>query len=324
MSRPPADPPVPLPRVLRRRAWLGLPVMVGLAAALPGALGAREPDALDSPVLRKVRDTGVIVLGHRINSVPFSYLDTNRRPVGYSIELCERVVDAVRRRLGLRELEIKRVAVTSATRLPLVANGSIDMECGVTTNTAERQKSQAFSVTTFVAASRLLTRRDSGIQSLEDLRGKVVASTIATTSIRYLASVNDSLGLGMRIVAGQDDVDAFHLVQTGQAAAFAMDDVLLRSLLAAAADRDDYSISADALSVEPYGIGLPRGDAVFKRLVDEVLVGLYRSGEIHDIYQRWFLQRVPGRGLNLNLPMSEPLRRAIARPTDDPDPQRYR
>lgn len=300
--------------------------MAALAAAVATAAQAPSsaPVAPDSAVLRKVRDTGVIVLGHRITSVPFSYLDAKLRPVGYSMDLCQHVVGAVRERLGLRDLEVKLVPVTSATRMPLVANGTVDLECGVTTDTAERQKTQAFSVTTYVAASRLLAKKESEIRTLDDLRGKVVASTIATTSIRYLNSVNESRKLDMRIVAGQDDTDAFQMVQTDRAVAFAMDDVLLRSLQATAANPADYSISDEALSVEPYGIGLPRDDAVFKQLVDGVLIDLFRSGEIHAIYRRWFQSPIPPKGINLQLPMSDALKRAIAHPTDDPDPQRYR
>jgi glutamate/aspartate transport system substrate-binding protein len=298
--------------------------LLASALLLPASAAHAAASLNDSPVLRKVRDTGVIVLGHRIVSIPFSYLDAKLRPIGYSMDLCDHVVDAVRLRLGLRDLEVKHVQVTSATRMPLVANGTVDLECGVTTNTAERQKMQAFSITTFVAASRLLAKRENAIRSLDDLRGKVVASTIATTSIRYLASVNDSRKLDMKIVAGQDDTDAFQMVQTDRALAFAMDDVLLRSLLANAAEAGDYSISDEALSVEPYGIGLPKDDPVFKQLVDGVLTDLYRSGEIYAIYRKWFQLPIPPKGINLQLPMSDALKRVIARPTDDPDPQRYR
>jgi glutamate/aspartate transport system substrate-binding protein len=317
---------------LLRRALVGASALACLFASASAALAATAATtAAGTPamppasgVLRKISDTGLIVVGHRIASVPFSYLDAKLRPVGYSMDLCHRVVDAVRQRLGLADLEVKLVAVTSATRMPLVANGTVDLECGVTTNTAERQKSQAFSVTTFVAASRLLAKKENEVRSLDDLRGKPVASTIATTSFHYLNSVNESRRLDMRIVAGQDDTDAFLMVQTDRAVAFAMDDVLLKSLLASAPNPGDYSISDETLSVEPYGIGLPRDDASFKHLVDGVLVDLFRSGEIHAIYRKWFQMPIPPRGINLQLPMSEALKRAIAQPTDSPDPAVYR
>ncbi|TDM05021.1 MAG: amino acid ABC transporter substrate-binding protein [Ideonella sp. MAG2] len=280
--------------------------------------------SLDSLTLKKIRDTGVIVLGHRLSSVPFSYLDAKLKPVGYSMDLCYRVVEQVRKRLELPDLEIKLIAVTSATRLPLVANGTVDLECGVTTNTAERQRNQAFSVTTFLAESRLLSRREEGVRNLEDLRGKPVVSTIATTSIQYLHHVNQQRKLDMKILVGLDDNDAFRQVQTGRAVAFAMDDVLLRSLLAATPQASDYTISDEAYSMEPYALGLPRDDAPFKALVDGVLSDLYRRGEIFTLYQRWFQSPVPPKGLNLQLPMSDAFKRVIAKPTDSPDPAHYR
>jgi glutamate/aspartate transport system substrate-binding protein len=264
------------------------------------------------------------VLGHRLTSVPFSYLDAKLRPVGYSVDLCQRVVESIRNKLELRDLEVKLVAVSSATRMPLVANGTVDLECGVTTNTAERQKTQSFSITTFVAASRLLAKKESEIHTLDDLRGKVVASTIATTSIRYLNNLNEALKLDMKIVAGQDDTDAFQMVQADRAVAFAMDDVLLRSLIATAPNPADYTVSDDTLSIEPYGIGLPRDDPAFKQLVDNTLMALYRSGEVYSIYSKWFMSPIPPKGINLRMPMSEPLLQAIRQPTDSPDPQDYR
>jgi glutamate/aspartate transport system substrate-binding protein len=308
-----------MPAHRTRRAFAVCLTAAVMAGTVQGATVAEE-----TGVLRKIRDTGLIVVGHRVNSVPFSYLDGRLRPVGYSMDLCQRVVDAVRHRLAMPDLEVKLVTASSATRMPLVANGTLDLECGVTTNTAERQKTQSFSVTTFVAASRLLARKDSEIRSLDDLRGKTVASTIATTSFRYLNAVNESRGLGMKIVGGQDDIDGFQMVQTGRAVAFAMDDVLLKSLLANAANPGDYAIGDEALSVEPYAIGLPRDDEPFKRLVDDVLKALYRSGEIQTIYRKWFLSPIPPRGINLQLPMSDALKRAIAQPTDSPEPQIYR
>lgn len=301
-------------------------LLAGLAAwqspawAQPGATAA----ALESPTLRKLRDTGLIALGHRLTSVPFSYLDAKRRPVGYSMDLCLRVVDQLRTRPELRDLEVKLIAVSSATRMPLVANGTLDLECGVTTNTAERQRSQSFSLTTFVAASRMLSRRSAQVRTLEDLHGQPVASTLATTSIQFLHAANQAQKLDLRILAGQDDADAFRMVQTDRAIAFVMDDVLLRGVLANTAGADEYEISDEALTVEPYGLGLPRDDPAFKQLVDGVLLDLFRRGEIHAIYRKWFQSPIPPRGLNLNWPMSEALKRVIQNPTDSPDPKFYR
>lgn len=293
-----------------------------LAALL---LAACLAQAADGPTLTRVRETGVIVIGYRPASLPFSYLDAQLRPTGYSVELCERVIAAVRERLQLPDLEVRRVEVASATRMPLVINGTLDMECGITTHTAERARSQAFSLTIFVAETRLLARAGDRVQSLADLRGRPVASTIGTTSIQHLAKVSEQQGLGIRILGGLDDPEGFQLLRSGRAAAFLMDDVVLRSLLAQQGPgADDYRLSDQALTIEPYAIGLRRGDPQFKALVDEVLAGLYRSGEIHAIYRRWFESPLPSQGLNLKLPMSAAFRRVIANPTDSPDPERYR
>lgn len=272
-----------------------------------------------------MRETGVIVIGYRPASLPFSFLDAQLRPTGYTVELCDRIVDAVRQKLQLPDLEVRRVEVASATRMPLVINGTLDLECGITTHTAERARSQAFSLTIFIAETRLMTRGGERVRGLLDLRGQAVASTIGTTSIQHLAKVNEQLGLGIRILGGLDDPEGFQLLKGGRASAFLMDDVLLRSLLAQQGPAaDDYRISDQALTVEPYAIGLRKGDPQFKALVDEVLAGLYRSGEIHAIYRRWFETPLPPSGLNLKLPMSAALRRVIANPTDSPDPERYR
>lgn len=306
----------------RRRPLLSAVCLACLAWALP--LQAAPDPAAGSPTLRKIRDTGLITLGYRLTSAPFSYLDAQRVPVGYTVDLCHRVVAAVRQRLALPDLEVRQMAVSSANRLPLLANGTVDLECGVTTNTAERQRSVAFSVTLFVASSKLLSRRSAPVPDLEALRGRAVATTLATTSIQFLQAENQRLGLDLRILAGLDDVEGFRMVTAGKAAAYAMDDVLLQSLLAAAPDAADYVIAEPALTREPYAIGLRRGDPVFKRLVDEVLTGLFRSGEIEGLYRKWFQSPIPPRGINLNLPMSAALQRAIAHPTDSPDPASYR
>lgn len=285
---------------------------------------ASQASVADSATLRKIQDTGVLVLGHRVASAPFSYLNAQLKPIGYSVDICQHIVDAVKQRLGLQELEIKRVAVTSATRMPLVANGSVDLECGITTNTLERQKTQAFSLTTFVAETRLLSKRASAVRSLADLRGKPVASTIATTSIQFLHQSNLNEGLGLKILVGQDDRDAFRLLETDRAVAYAMDDVLLRMLLLGSKHPADYQISEEAFSVEPYAIGLPAGDPGFKALVDGVIGSLYRSGEIQTIYRKWFQSPIPPKGQNLQLPMSESFKRVIDKPSDSADPQHYR
>ncbi|MEW6705735.1 MAG: amino acid ABC transporter substrate-binding protein [Pseudomonadota bacterium] len=296
------------------------PLLVLLCIASLPVLGR----AAESPTLRKIREAGVISIGHRESSVPFSYLDTSQRPIGYSMAICDRIVEAVKARLGLRDLERRYVAVTSATRVPMVANGTVDLECGVTTNNVERQRQVAFTVTTFVAASRLVSKKDEPVMKLDDLRGKVVTSTVGTTSLKHLQDLYTTRRLDMSIVASRDDPDAFRMVQTGRAAAYAMDDVLLRSTVALARNPGDYVISDEALSVEPYGIMLSKDDPEFKRLADQAIVALFRSGEIHALYRRWFQSPIPPHGINLQLPMHPAMQRVIARPTDSPDPAVYR
>lgn len=300
-----------------------LPCLSWLMALLMAVAGARAQEA-PSPTLAKLRASGVITLGYRPASVPFSFLDARLRPTGYSMELCQRVVARLRRHAGLEQLETRLLAVSSGTRLPLVANGSVDIECGITTNTLERQKSVAFSITTFVAQSRLLSKRRHAVDSLEALRGQAIASTIGTTSIALLQEINSGRGLGMRIIAGLDDVDSFRLLNSDQARAFAMDDVLLYGLLASEPRAADFQVSELALSVEPYALMLPP-DPAFKRLVDEALRELFASGEIRAIYRRWFESPLADKGgVNLKMPMSAALQKAIARPTDSPDPAAYR
>jgi glutamate/aspartate transport system substrate-binding protein len=309
---------------LRRILWQQACLFAGVAAAVWPLLADAVVPSPDSPTLRKIRDAGVITLGYRAASAPFSYLDGQRHPIGYSMDICHRVVDAVRQRLALPTLEVRTMVVGSATRMPLVSNGTVDLECGVTTNTPERGKSVAFSVTTFVAASRLLSKTSAPVNTLDDLRGKTVVSTLATTSMQYLADANLARRLEMKILAGQDDVESFRMVGTGRAAAYAMDDVLLKSLLATAPNAAEYMIADEALTAEPYAIAMKPGDPAFKQLVDGVITGLYRSGEIEALYRKWFLSPIPPKGVNLQLPMSEALKRVLRNPTDASDPRLYR
>jgi len=288
------------------------------------ACGAAAAVAQESPTLRKIEATGVITLGYRDNSPPFSYLDDRQRPIGYTMDLCRRIVGAVKRRLKLPDLQVKLTPVYSATRIPMVANHTVDLECGTTTNNVERQKQVAFTVTTFVAASRLVSKRESQIRVLGDLRGKTVVSTAGATSLALLVDLNATRGLEMNILTGKDNVQSFYMVQSDRAAAFAMDDVLLYGLLATVNDPASFVVTAEPLSVEPYGIGLRKGDAEFKKLADDTLIALFTTGEIHVIYRKWFESTIPPQQINLRRPMSTALANAIARPTDSGDPADYR
>lgn len=300
-----------------RAKTLGRLLAIALACAmLPCA-------AQESMTLRKIKETRLISVGYRDGSIPFSYLDGRQNPVGYSMDICGLVVEEIKHRLNLDDLQVQLTPVNSATRIPMVANNTVDLECGTTTNTLEREKHVAFSVTTFVAMSRLASRRSSNVSGLDDLRGKTVVSTAGTTSIAKLLELNQASGLRMNIIAGKDHAQSFHLMETGRAVAFAMDDVLLYGMVATAADPSLFVVSGEALSVEPYAVGLPKGDPEFKKLVDETIIQLFRSGRINAIYRKWFDSPIPPRGIVLKLPMSNVLKRIIEHPTDSGDPAAY-
>jgi glutamate/aspartate transport system substrate-binding protein len=294
-----------------------LSVLAGLALVLP--LGAAAQDTL-----KKVRDSGSITIGHRDASVPFSYYDDRQQPVGYAMQLCGRIVDAVKSELKMPKLEVKYQLVTSANRIPLMANGTIDLECGSTTNNLERQKQVWFTITHFVTANRWVAKKAAKVNTLADLKGKTIVSTAGTTNIKQITELNGQQNLGMNIISANGHAEAFQMVETGRAVAFVMDDILLYSLVAQSRNPGDYAISAEALSVEPYGIMLRKDDTAFKKVVDAAMADTYKSGAIDGIYERWFLKPVPPKSINLNVPMSEPFKKVIKNPTDSGDPAAYK
>ena len=273
--------------------------------------------------LKKIKDIGEITLGHRESSIPFSYYDDKQQVVGYAMDLCHRIVDGVKSNLKLPQLQTKLNPVTSATRIPLIANGTVDLECGSTTNNLERQKQVSFTITHFVTANRFVSKKSANLKTVEDLRGKTIVSTSGTTNLKQITEIGAQKGLNLNILAAKDHAEAFLMVETGRAAAFVMDDILLYSLVASSKSPKDYVISADALSVEPYGIMLRREDPAFKKVVDEAMIATYRGGAINAIYDKWFLQPIPPKGINLNVPMSESFKKVIANPTDSGDPAVY-
>jgi glutamate/aspartate transport system substrate-binding protein len=273
--------------------------------------------------LKKIKDTGAITLGHRESSVPFSYYDDNQRVIGYAMDLCYRIVDAVKSNLKMDRLEVKLNPVTSATRIPLIANGTVDLECGSTTNNLEREKQVSFTVTHFVTANRFVSKKSSNLNAVDDLKGKTIVSTSGTTNIKQINEIGAQRRLDLNIIAAKDHAEAFLMVETDRAAAFVMDDILLFSLVATSKSPGDYVISADALSVEPYGIMLRRDDPAFKKVVDDEMMATYKSGAINSIYEKWFLKPIPPKGINLNVPMSPAFRKVVANPTDTGDPAWY-
>jgi len=273
--------------------------------------------------LKKVKDTGAITLGHRESSVPFSYYDDNQKVIGYAMDLCYRIVDAVKANLKNDKLEVKLNPVTSATRIPLIANGTVDLECGSTTNNLERQKQVSFTITHFVTANRFVSKKSANLKNVDDLKGKTIVSTSGTTNIKQINEIGAQRQLNLNIIPAKDHAEAFLMVETDRAAAFVMDDILLYSLVATSKSPGDYVISADALSVEPYGIMLRRDDPAFKKVVDDEMTKIYKSGEINGIYEKWFVKPIPPKGVNLNLPMSASFKKVVANPTDSGDPASY-
>ena len=274
--------------------------------------------------LKKIKDTGAITLGHRESSVPFSYYDDNQRVIGYAMDLCYKIVDAVKSNLKMDKLEVKLNPVTSATRIPLIANGTVDLECGSTTNNLEREKQVSFTITHFVTANRFVSKKSSSLKTVDDLKGKTIVSTSGTTNIKQINEIGAQRHLDLNIIAAKDHAEAFLMVDTDRAAAFVMDDILLFSLVATSKSPGDYVISADALSVEPYGIMLRREDPAFKKVADDATASLYQSAEGQKLYDKWFMKKIPPKGLNLNVPIGAELKKAFAKPTDSPDPDFYK
>ena len=274
--------------------------------------------------LDKVRAAGAITLGHRDASIPFSYLDDKQQPIGYAMELCARIVDAVKAELKMPALKVNLQPVTSATRIPLLANGTIDLECGSTTNNAERQRQVGYTITHFLTANRFIAKKTSNLKTLADLKGKTVVSTSGSTNIKQITELNAQQNLGINILAAKDHAEAFLMVDTGRAVAFVMDDILLASLAASHNNPGLWQISPEALSQpEPYAIMLRKDDPAFKKVVDAAMINVYKSGDINKLYAKWFQSVIPPKGINLNLPMTDSLKRVVATPTDSPDPAAY-
>ncbi len=263
---------------------------------------AQTPTTLD-----KVKASGAITVAYREASIPFSYLDDKAQPVGFGWEICGRIVDAVKKATGHADLKVQTQAVTSANRIPLLMNGTIDIECGSTTNNSERAKQVAFATNYFYTGTRFLVKSNSGVKSLDDLKGKTVVSTTGTTNYKIIRNLNEEKKLGIDLVGAKDHTDSALLVQTGRALAFAMDDILLYGLKASSANPGDFAVVGEAIQVEPYAIMLRRDDPAFKKLVDDTLAALIRSGDFDKLYKKWFQSPIPPKGINLNAPMSKEL-----------------
>ena len=301
-----------------------LPLIPALAFVSVASLAGAPAFAEAGAVLKKIKESGELTLGYRESSIPFSYLDDKAQPVGYSIELCGKVVDAIKAELKMPALKVNRQAVTSQNRIPLVANGTVQLECGSTVNNAERQAQVGFSVTSFIVATRFVAKKSANYKTVEDLKGKTVACTSGTNTVKRVRELNEARGLNMTILNGKDHAESMLLVTSGRAEAFFEDDILLTGMVASSADPTGYVLSTEGYSVDPYALMFAKDDPEFKRLVDNTLVGLYKSGEIGKIYERWFMKPIPPKGITLNFPLGAQLQRTLAKPSDSANPADYK
>jgi glutamate/aspartate transport system substrate-binding protein len=289
-----------------------------MAGLLPlcGSLAQAQTPA--SPTLAKIAESGTIALGHRESSIPFSYYDDKQQVVGYSHELMLKVVEAVKAELKKPGLAIKLVPVTSQNRIPLVLNGTVDIECGSTTNNAERARQVDFTTNIFVVGTRLMTKKDSGVKDFPDLKGKNVVVTAGTTSERLLRKFNETSQAGMNIISAKDHGESFLTLETGRAVAFMMDDALLYGEKAKAKKPDEWAVVGKPMSEEAYACMVRKGDPAFKKIADAALTKAMTSGEAAKIYAKWFQAPIPPKGLNLSWPISEDVQALYKAPTDKP------
>lgn len=292
--------------------------MKSLALSLALSLAVASTAAAAEPTLDKVRRTGTIVLGVREASYPLSYLDGDRKPVGYHVELCRAVAEAVRRKLGLAALEVKTETVTSRNRIAKMVEGAIDLECGSTTNNAARQVQVAFAPTTYVASVRIAVKKASGITKLGDLSGKAVVTTAGSTSVQLLQARLQGRDMKVTELFGNDHAESFRMLEGGQAAAFVMDDNLLAGLIAASSSPKDYTVLPQTLTTEPIAVMLRKGDPAFKALVDETVKGMMASGDMEKLYAKWFTRPIPPLNAALDMPMSPVLAGLLKYPGDEP------
>lgn len=301
---------------------------LGLVACGGDNAPKAQGDASKAPVategtLDKIKKSGTIVLGHRDSSIPFSYIaDNPNQPVGYSHDLQLKAVEAIKQKLGMPDLKVRYNLVTSQTRIPLVQNGSVDLECGSTTNNPERQQQVAFSVGFFEIGTRLLTAKNSGIKDFEDLAGKTLVTTAGTTSERYIRQYNDEKKLNINIISAKDHGESFLMLENGRAVAFMMDDVLLAGEKAKAKDPEKWEIVGTPQTFEIYGCMMRKDDPAFKEVVDGALKDVYKSGEINQIYAKWFTTPIPPKNVNMNFTMSDNLKELLANPHDSDQPKK--
>jgi glutamate/aspartate transport system substrate-binding protein len=281
---------------------------IAVAALLVTMVGGAPTFAQDdSFVLKRIKERGVINMGHREASIPFSYIGPDGKPIGYSIDLCMKFIDKIKEEIGAPDLKIKYVPVTSQTRIPLMANGTIDLECGSTTNNLTRQKQVDYLAITFITGTQIAVKKSSGIKEIEDLNGKAIALSLGTTNEKAVKAVMQEKGLDIKTVMVKDHPQGWLALETDRVDAYATDHVLLYGLISKSKDPGQFEVTGRFLSYDPYGIMVPRNDSTYRRLGNVVLADLMRSGEIIKIYNKWFN---PG-PTNINMPLSATLRTAF-------------
>jgi glutamate/aspartate transport system substrate-binding protein len=268
--------------------------------------------------LKKVKESGTITMGIRESSYPLSYLDDKQQPIGYHIDVCNKIVSAVKDQLKMPGLKVQQQPVTSQNRIPLVTNGTVDLECGSTTNNEARQKQVSFVVTTFVTNVRMAVKKASGITGLGQLDGKPVATTSGTTSVQLMRAHEKGKHINFKEVYGKDHADAFLLLETDRAVAFVMDDNLLAGLIATSKKPSDYALVGEVLNIEPIAAMVRKDDPQFKKLADDTVKGMMKSGELGKLYAKWFMSPIPPKNISMNFPMSETLKELIKNPSDAP------
>ena len=292
-------------------------VSVLAAALLSGFAFSMHAGAQElNGTLKKIKDTNTISIGFRESSIPFSYLDDKQQPVGYAMDLCMKIVDAVRAELKTPGIKVNLQPVTSGNRIPLMQNGTIDLECGSTTNSVARQQQVSFGPTYFVINVTAAVKKSSGIKSLAELNGKTISTTSGTTSVPLLKQYEKTKGVDVKEIYGKDHAESFQLVASDRAVAFVMDDILLAGQIANSRAPADYVILGESLRQEPYSMMLRKDDPQFKALVDRTISGVMRSGEIEKIYAKWFTSPIPPRNVNMNFPMTPQIREAFSSPND--------
>ncbi|WP_034348345.1 transporter substrate-binding domain-containing protein [Noviherbaspirillum massiliense] len=289
--------------------------LIGIVIGAGAIAGMAQAQDL-SGTLKKVKDTGAITVGYRESSIPFSYLDDKQQPIGYAMDLCMRIVDAVKTELKIPNLKVNLQPVTSSNRIPLLQNGTIDLECGSTTNSVTRQQQVSFGPTYFVIDVTAAVKKNSNINSLEDLNGKTISTTSGTTSVPLLKAYEKTKNAQVKEIYGKDHAESFLLMADDRATAFVMDDILLAGQIANSRNPSEFKILPGSLRQEPYSMMLRKDDPQFKALVDKTIGGIMKSGEIDKIYNKWFMSPIPPKGINLNFPIKPVLREDFKNPND--------